>query len=481
MKTIKLIQNNRIENKDFCCPACNYEITAVQPEDDELICSVCASRFPVFNNSFPIFIPHAHNYLANYLLTLEKKKRELLSEIESITTDFKYIDEHTNKLDNVVVFKQQEITDLEILQDKIYSLVNTENVVNQVGKDAMVGYIDTKQYLARDWCGFPESEREIDTIVSSIKKELAQYAQSFEKAILPGCGLSRLSYELSDILNEIHSFDYSLSMIHEIDALLKKGKNFKLYNSKNILSTTELVKTCHADCESIFKNDLATQKSMDKIIYYVGDAQQIPLKDNSVDVIISIYFTDLIPLKNYIREFNRVLKRDGIFLHFGPLDYHFESIKDRVSLEEIFLSLSNNGFDVNKNYQLIPTTHLKDETLSFKKYNNILFSAVKKQDAKIKVDDETKIYHYKPVKYILNGSIDSGIDTIVEKTIVFPDGSEFENAESVLEIINLITDGMLLKELFERICEVYSADEAVNKSNIYNLIELLISKNVLYS
>lgn len=201
------------------------------------------------------------------------------------------------------------------------------------------------------------------------------------------------------------------------------------------------------------------------------------MKNNTVDAIVSIYFSDVLPLKDYIEEFSRVLKEGGILVHFGPLDYHFETFEDRLSLQELFAGLKSYGFEVDMDYQIIPTNHLEDDTLYLNGYKNILFTATKIKDLVKPLLPVSKVYFDKPFSYTSKGIFNSSTDADhdVEKSITFSDGSEFENAGDVLSILNILRDGYTISECILKINEKYSIED----KEIFDLINLLIKKKVL--
>ena len=47
-------------------------------------------------------------------------------------------------------------------------------------------------------------------------------------------------------------------------------------------------------------------------------------------------FTDVLPLSVLLKEVKRLLMPGGVFVHFWPLDYHFDDIDERRALEARF-------------------------------------------------------------------------------------------------------------------------------------------------
>jgi carnosine N-methyltransferase len=47
-----------------------------------------------------------------------------------------------------------------------------------------------------------------------------------------------------------------------------------------------------------------------------------------------------------VKELKRLLSTDGIFIHFGPFNYHFKEITNMLSVEEVKQYFKLQGFEL---------------------------------------------------------------------------------------------------------------------------------------
>ena len=78
---------------------------------------------------------------------------------------------------------------------------------------------------------------------------------------------------------------------------------------------------------------------------------------NSLSAVASIYFIDLVPIKEHMLEARRVLKPRGLFINFGPLRYMRGDVANMLSGEEILDLYSQAGFDILA-HDVVPNTQL---------------------------------------------------------------------------------------------------------------------------
>ncbi len=66
----------------------------------------------------------------------------------------------------------------------------------------------------------------------------------------------------------------------------------------------------------------------------VADALQLPLADGAAAAVVSVFFTDVVSLASLVAEARRVLQPGGVFVHIGPLGWHFYRPGEMWSAEE---------------------------------------------------------------------------------------------------------------------------------------------------
>lgn len=455
--------NKLYNHSEFECPSCHS--TLKQKNKNILICSNCNNEYPIFKNSFPILIKDAKKYLTKYLIEIEQEIDRLNRHLNTLE----------NKKEAIIIL--EDIQHLENLKSETIKHITINDIIKNKNKIQEYGYFNTKEYLIRDWSNNKNSEQELEAIILPLKEEINKYSMKDKIALVPGCGLGRISYELSDIFKQVYSFDISLTMSDLLAEIQTKRKLLKTLNTKNALTEKDKFKEYDIDLKSIFRKN--KHKNIKRVLNFVGDSKNIPLPNNSVDIIISFYFSDVIPLNEYIEEFYRVLKKGGVFVHFGPLEYHFNDTSKHYSLETFFSNLEGFGFETDKKYKLIKTLN-SNNGLNIKGYENILFSAIKKETQSIQIKNNTKLYFDKPFKYIMDGSFNNGEYSINKNSsIQFFDNTIYSYSENIFQILEIFEEGFTIDTILKKMKLQFELKQPEHKKEIAKQILFLINKKVL--
>ncbi|MBA5629230.1 class I SAM-dependent methyltransferase [Moheibacter lacus] len=226
-------------------------------------------------------------------------------------------------------------------------------------------------YLRRDWCYYKEGEEQISTIVNSIKEVISENA--YKKSLFLGCGTGRLSVDLADLFEKVYSLDKSYSMIWHIKELMKR-EQYEFYQprNKNVLTLDNV-----AQKHSAYIDEERKRIIQSKVDFFVADIFNLPFDDNEIDCVFSIYFTDVIALKLWFGKIDQVLKKKGLFIHFGPLDYFFSDETEMFTAEEIRAYFEKNNYTTLID-SVVETPHLEDSNfMSHQVYKNWFFVAEK--------------------------------------------------------------------------------------------------------
>lgn len=307
-------------------------------------------------------------------------------------------------------------------------------------KNNLGSYLKDFRYLKRDWSGISEAEKEVEIIVSSLKKIVLSYLPGSEtnKALFLGAGLCRIAWEHTPLFEKVYALDKSYSMVYHFHKLLNEDIDFYELNQTNILSVAAST-TKHS--ASIKNSKTPKDLALKKLEYFVGDVMAIPLEDDSVSFVASVYFTDVLAIRLYLKEIKRVLKEGGIFLHFGPLAYFFSDIREHLTAEEIMLEFEGNGFEVLID-QTEETAFLPNsEGLMTTKQKNWVFAArYTKSKNTLPVHCHKTVLNIKsPVTYIEKGTVGEGP---ISYDLVNSQGKVFENGRSVIDIIEKFKGGL---------------------------------------
>jgi carnosine N-methyltransferase len=358
----------------FKCPGCNSLNTFSINEQKSTSCSGCLEDFPVLNNSIPILLKDSSTYLFNwysyydFAVKDQKKLITRLSEEIATATNRKEILE---KLLQAITFNNEVTTEL---RNSIYELIPSDfDIENNIKKYQAVNYNypSSFEYLKRDWC-WEEGEEEIGIIKKSIQKALQSNLLP-GKAVVLGAGAGRLGVELAGLGDEIIFVDNSFTMACWYNFLSKNDLYFYDIKMRNVQFTNDLIRKYQASISKIENRNV-----LRKINYIISEATELPLEENSVSSILSIYFTDVIPLNALLKEVKRVLKSGGIFVHFGPLNYHFKNITSMFAAEEVKEHFLDFGFEMTYENK-VKTTHLQENTsIKTVTYENLIWVFKKK-------------------------------------------------------------------------------------------------------
>ncbi|MFV0233924.1 class I SAM-dependent methyltransferase [Empedobacter falsenii] len=252
----------------------------------------------------------------------------------------------------------------EVSVDSLLDLrINTNDNLSNTLKDFW--------YLRRDWCYYEESESQINTIVKSIKAAIPQ--ETYKNALFLGCGTGRLVVDLANLFEIVYASDKSYSMIWHINKLMNED-SYEFYQprNKNVL-TLENVSQKH----SAYIDKKRKEVIKSKVNFFVSDIFDLPFDNSEIDCVFSIYFTDVIALKLWFNKIDNILNNNGLFIHFGPLDYFFSDETEMLTAEEIRLYFEKNNYTTLVD-SVIETPHLEDSNfMSYQVYRNWFFVAKK--------------------------------------------------------------------------------------------------------
>jgi len=153
--------------------------------------------------------------------------------------------------------------------------------------------------------------------------------------------LGRIACELTTIFDRVYATDKSYSIAYFFKKLFEEDIYFYEINNIDVASSRNMMRHLKASFTPPSNKKVKNQefiKKAEKVNYFVSDVTNLPLENQSLSAFISIYFTDVVALKLYFTELVRVLKPNGLFVHFGPLAYAFESITERLFPDDIRLS-----------------------------------------------------------------------------------------------------------------------------------------------
>ncbi|MCB0643566.1 MAG: methyltransferase domain-containing protein, partial [Phaeodactylibacter sp.] len=312
-------------------------------------------------------------------------------------------------------------------------------------------YVTNFDYLRRDWSGLEESEEEITQIADHFKQLLPTDDQT--ELLVLGAGAGRVAWQLADDFASVIAMDNSPSMVGFFYTALQQAIPFYELNTTNCFDTAEFLRPLQAK--------VPTPKT-DKFRMFLGDALHLPYPDQSVDAVASIFFTDMVPFAGLLEELKRVLKPGGTFIHYGPLQYHFSDLSQRLSGAEIKAELEANGFSI-RTEAFWQSGHCTSAWAHLKKTYTIWGMKAEKlpapppvilqNDAILAIVDQLTVQR----QYLLSNSPEEQLNS----TELWTSDKKYEGAETIVDILSLIDGQKTIGTLFQELAGVYpDLDEA---------------------
>jgi SAM-dependent methyltransferase len=284
----------------------------------------------------PIYIIDSDDYLLKVYLEYQTYLKSMNDIITFV--DKQKLSSDTNKL--LLLGLKTNYNLIYQIKETIRKEINTAEVIDKFSNTAL--YIDSFKYLNRDWTYSSQGEKEVSIMVQAIKKGISTLGLlDKNNCVFLGAGTGRISVELTKNLDldcNIIALDSSFSMYYWFEILRKSSIPFYLINLRNIISNQ--FKTVYK--EAYLKTVL--EEYYKKIHYVIADASDLPFNKESISIIFSIFFSDIIPLSILLKEVKKVIKKGGYFIHYGPLSYHFKKIFEMHTAEEFIEQFELNGF-----------------------------------------------------------------------------------------------------------------------------------------
>jgi ubiquinone/menaquinone biosynthesis C-methylase UbiE len=183
------------------------------------------------------------------------------------------------------------------------------------------------EYLWSDWAGTSEGECQITTIQQAVSESIQRYCDRGGRAVYLGAGLGRHAFEGGKHFSSVVATEISFAFAALLMALQAGPVDFCRVNWMGVASERELVEVHRA----VF----TSENYGSNIDYVIANALSLPIPDASLEAVVSIFFTDVIPLSRLLPEVRRVLRPGGRFISVGPLVYHFEDKAEWLTQEEM--------------------------------------------------------------------------------------------------------------------------------------------------
>lgn len=446
---------------DLICPYCKG---GLKKTGNEVNCSNenCEIHFRTMGN---LILLHKNvlSIISKQLISYNRYRNQLLERVRN-----QRLNNHRNP-QTIDLLSRATLENLKFL-DEIFSeaqdFVSSLNLLNENPNQIESPYLSHFEYLRRDWSYKKDSEKEINTITSIIISLVNNNSKNKSTGLFLGSGPGRIARELSRHFKRSISVDNSITMSYVAANINSIRKDLYEINLRNAISINNLVCPFSFGCEEKLKTN--------NLSFILSDVRSMPIESNSMSNVFSIYFTDVIPLSEFIYEIKRVLKNGGIFYHFGPLHYHFEDYSQMLTCEEIKHLFQANEFTILEEGFAESTLNSSENNMYDRVFLNWYFAAEYKfKKSSYNIGDESIIDIDKGFEYSINGSVIPPHDEDLKCIVNLPNGEKYSCPYLVIELINRFDGRKKLRQILDNIREDYN-QEFDSLDEINEHIEILI-------
>ena len=443
---------------------------------DWVTCSGCGFQYPVVEG-IPILINQSSLYIAESFYLYYGHIRSVDNQVIDLESNFLRYPERNTLRDRLIEAMRAnqrhigKITDLLKSHlapaDLLDVQINPHNDVSRSLKDF--------DYLRRDWSGNPESELQIEAIVSSLAPAIMDLGSQNQSCLVLGAGTGRIGNEVSPYFGRTYATDLSFSMAYHFNEVVKNNISFYEINTANVISTKDYVRKIES---TYLPPAREIQQSSQAPYYFVSDVQQLPMQSGSMSCVLSVYFTDVIALRLWIGEIRRVLKKGGIFVHFGPLGYPFKNIAEKLSAQDVRRVFEESNFTVLQDFQ-VETPHLASSlSMARTVYDNWVFVA-RNDNGNLVTLGTTSIPFLKgSISYELLGSLPQTERQTVKVKLFTADMQTITGSTFLIDILKNIDGRRTISEIFHATLADYDVQE-YSESGLITLFETLKNHGVI--
>lgn len=317
------------------CPEC---YGALVQQAQALHCQSCQQTYPLIDDSFAAMFVKPKQAMFEAALSLQnitKKYKVRQNRAQQLIEQGKRLD----AMQTIVQGDQHRLQLINQLQAKLNQAGLNNEMVSQVEATQNSHYDFHFGYLLRDWTFVEQYETQFQHQLAQLTELFAKYPLT-GNVLMPGAASGRLPLELANCYSDVqvHAIESVFSSVALYYQLLKQDMEIYAFSLKNVVNPKHISQAYQASIPSALKS------AATRMHYQWADYRALPYKTHSMDAIISVFFTDVMPLPVMLRETQRVLKRGGYFVHYGPLTWHFNDFEYCYSLEEFIAQMHEQGF-----------------------------------------------------------------------------------------------------------------------------------------
>lgn len=328
------------------CPTCWAPLA---PRESAYACAPCAASYPILDGAIAVLLHDATSAIAEARVLLEAVLRAERDRIAGLSRLIEDEPAHARaELQSWLVGRRGNVQWLEAIAATLDRAVDRTDLLAAGRDDVMAIDRDRAStivrrlvgYVRRDWSGWPLCEDEIARAMRAVHAQLDERGVSRGGPVLVlGAGAGRFAVELASRFDVVRAIDRSLSMACAF-ARVRDGADDQVFDvhDRNVRSSEDLARPMVPRVPDGLRTDAMS--------YAVADARDMPFATASFAAVVSIYFTDVVPLAEVLPELRRVIAPGGCFVHLGPLGYHFDEPEEMRTTDQVREAFADAGFDV---------------------------------------------------------------------------------------------------------------------------------------
>ena len=316
--------------------------------------------------------------------TLSKKQQDMIPTLKiRLERALKAVDINFEFIKNIV-----------FCADEMFVNSDMKNGINQgdsepITKDDIDRVLSTLSQCVRDWSSDGEEERKMcyEPIINELSELYPTDVFDRKKinVLIPGAGLGRLLFDISQNGFNCHGNEFSLYMLFASNFILNYCPKVGcvtvfpwIHHTSNVLSNDDQMR-------EVKLPDVNTQEmDGERISMGAGDFLEVYTKPNCWDCIAMSFFLDTAHnVIEYIEKVWQILKPGGYWINFGPLLYHFADVADQFSIELTYdelrkVILEDFKFKLIKEQTGVKATYVQNKESMLKTEFECIFFVVQK-------------------------------------------------------------------------------------------------------
>ncbi len=339
----------------LACPACGDRTTELGVRHDALICTLCKTRFPIYENGLarvPWLFHDAEvaqlewrSRYSGFLYSNAAERARLRASLDSRGMD-RAAKERVTHLLNAREAQRKQVT--ELLVPLKLAAPRTASGLDRAGalhgklpkQHGMSSYYDN---IFRDWSWDNGENEKLFDCVGRVLQRAAPFHPT--RLLTLGAGACRLSYDLH------RHYHPTLSVALDINPVLLfvgsrviQGETLNLYEfplAPIDKSSVAMLRRCVAP------EPLPSSVSS-AFIAVAGDVLRMPFRPGSFDSVVTPWLIDVLPhdFTETVRIVNRALQPGGLWVNTGSLAFFHRNESWRYSEEEALALIVANGFEI---------------------------------------------------------------------------------------------------------------------------------------